>query len=377
MSSFFLFLLKIADSVWGILCSSSVWLIFSFIIAGIAHEFVRPELLKRTTVGSKSIKGIILTTLFGMLLPICSCGTASLGILMYYSGAYIGPALAFMTSTPMINPIALTLIYGLMGKKIAAVYLMTGLVVPVIVGMLANRFSGKKFCFDVLKGQVGLSDTEDREITSGNGRDLIKPEPEDRPSLTERILKGLRWSGVIYSPLISKYTVSGILLAGIILSIVPQSFIQSYLSNPEYVTPAGIVAVAALMYVCAVVHIPFIAAVVAAGAAPGVAVTFLMAGAATNIPELVTIAKTMGRRAALLYSVPVTILSVAVGYIADIMLGKDFSAVPDYEVTKSTIANANMLIIDFPDWLQGTCSVIILGLALLGLKKTVLRMHKG
>ena len=106
-------------------------------------------------------------------------------------------------------------------------------------------------------------------------------------------------------------------------------------------------------------------------AEPGLAVTFLMAGAATNIPELITIARTMGKRAALLYALPVTILAVAVGYITNIVLGHDFSAVPDYDVTKNTIANANMLIIDFPDWLQGICSVIILGLALLGSMKTI------
>ncbi len=373
MTPFFLFLTKIADSVWGILCSSSVWLIFSFIIAGIVHEFVSPELLKKISVGSKSIKGIILTTLCGMLLPICSCGTASLGILMYYTGAYLGPALSFMTSTPMINPIALVLIYGLLGKKIAVVYLITGLTVPVIVGVLANSFAGKSLCIRECKsGSFGkLSDKSSSISEMGNGRDLIKPEPEDRPALAERILRGLRWSAGRYSLLISKYTVSGMLVAGIVLSIVPQSFIQAYLSEPESITPLGILVVAALMYVCAVVHIPFIAALIAAGAEPGLAVTFLMAGAATNIPELITIARTMGKRAALLYALPVTILAVAVGYITNIVLGHDFSAVPDYDVTKNTIANANMLIIDFPDWLQGICSVIILGLALLGSMKTI------
>ena len=91
------------------------------------------------------------------------------------------------------------------------------------------------------------------------------------------------------------------LTAALIFSIFPQSAIQRYLGDPSFVSLLGITVIAALMYVCAVGHIPFIAAIVASGAAPGVAITFLMAGAATNISELITINRTIGKRAMLLY----------------------------------------------------------------------------
>ena len=85
------------------------------------------------------------------------------------------------------------------------------------------------------------------------------------------------------------------LIAGLIFNVVPQSFIQDYLGQPGFVSLLGITVIAALMYVCAVGHIPFIAALVASGAAPGVAITFLMAGAGTNIPELLTISRMIVR----------------------------------------------------------------------------------
>ena len=91
------------------------------------------------------------------------------------------------------------------------------------------------------------------------------------------------------------------LIAGLIFNVVPQSFIQDYLGQPGFVSLLGITVIAALMYVCAVGHIPFIAALVASGAAPGVAITFLMAGAGTNIPELLTISKMIGKRAMIMY----------------------------------------------------------------------------
>ena len=110
------FILRILNSSWNMLNSSSGWMIFSFIVAGVLHEFLKPEKVQKTAIGSSRVSGVFWTTISGMFIPICSCGTIPLGISMYYSGAYLGPTLAFMTSTPMINPIALLLAFGLLGK---------------------------------------------------------------------------------------------------------------------------------------------------------------------------------------------------------------------------------------------------------------------
>lgn len=367
MTSFFLFLLRAVDSGWGILCSSSVWLLLSFLISGFIREFFGSDCLKNTAVGSKKFTGIVLMTLSGLLIPVCSCGTAILGIACYYSGAYIGPTLAFMTATPMINPIALILVFGLMGREVGLFYLVTGLTVPLILGALSNLLLGKS----LYREKSFIKETLNPVTNSGTGgRSLIKAEPEDKPAFWERIIRGLRSSFGDFSLMISKYTVTAVIFAGIFLSIVPGSFIQEYLAEAQTVTPLGILVVGALTYVCAVVHIPFIAAVIASGAPPGVAVTFLMAGAATNIPELITIAKTMGKRAALTYSMFVSLMAVGAGYIADAVIGREISEMPDFAVTRGAIANANMLITDFPDLLQTLCSIIILCLAFAGFMKT-------
>ena len=105
------FLEKIIASTWNMLNSSSPWIIFSFLVAGLLHEFLKPEKIQKTAIGSGKISGVFWTTISGMFIPICSCGTIPLGISMYYSGAYLGPTLAFMTSTPMINPIASLLLF--------------------------------------------------------------------------------------------------------------------------------------------------------------------------------------------------------------------------------------------------------------------------
>ncbi|RGU94252.1 permease [Clostridium sp. AF15-17LB] len=366
------FILKILASAWNMLNSSSGWMIFSFVIAGVLHEFLKPEKVQKTAIGSSRVSGVFWTTVSGMFIPICSCGTIPLGISMYYSGAYLGPTLAFMTSTPMINPIALLLAFGLLGKEVAVIYLITGFVAPMIIGIAANRFAKDELHIGLKKKkeEPNLAMDTPKEEDAGKVEPMIQLEFEE-PGFWEKVKSGLHWSLTELSVTISKYTVTGMLIAGILFNVVPQSFIQDYLGNPGFVSLLGITVIAALMYVCAVGHIPFIAALVASGAAPGVAITFLMAGAGTNIPELLTISKTIGKRAMLMYFGMVAVISNAVGYITNRLLMPGFTPVLNYDQAQHTISYANKMIVVMPGWLQNICSGILVCYALYSLFKIV------
>ena len=365
------FIFSIIQSAWSMLNSSSSWMVFSFAVAGVLREFLKPEKIQKTAIGSKRISGVFWTTLSGMFIPICSCGTIPLGISMYYSGAYLGPTLAFMTSTPMINPLAVILAWGLLGKEITIIYIITGFVAPMIIGIVANHFAGNELHIGLrnknneeAEGTISLETDEEEEPA------MIQLEFEE-PSVWEKLKSGLRWSFTELSVTISKYTVSGMLIAGFLFTVVPQSFVQDYLGNPGMISLLGITVVAALMYVCAVGHIPFIAALVASGAAPGVAITFLMAGAGTNIPELLTISKTIGKRAMFMYFPMVVVISNLVGYLTNRLLMPGFNPVLDFDRTSHTIQQANKLIIALPDWGEWICSGILVAYAAYALLKAI------
>ena len=365
------FIFSIIQSAWSMLNSSSSWMVFSFAVAGVLREFLKPEKIQKTAIGSKRISGVFWTTLSGMFIPICSCGTIPLGISMYYSGAYLGPTLEVMTSTPMINPLAVILAWGLLGKEITIIYIITGFVAPMIIGIVANHFAGNELHIGLrnknneeAEGTISLETDEEEEPA------MIQLEFEE-PSVWEKLKSGLRWSFTELSVTISKYTVSGMLIAGFLFTVVPQSFVQDYLGNPGMISLLGITVVAALMYVCAVGYIPFIAALVASGAAPGVAITFLMAGAGTNIPELLTISKTIGKRAMFMYFSMVVVISNLVGYLTNRLLMPGFNPVLDFDRTSHTIQQANKLIIALPDWGEWICSGILVAYAAYALLKAI------
>ena len=188
---------------------ASGWLIVSFILAGVLHNVLSPKKFQKH-LGNKKLSSILKATISGMFLPICSCGVIPLGISMYYSGAYLGPVLAFMTSTPIINPIAVVLCLGLLGPKITIIYIIAGFTIPFIVGILGNTIS---------KDEVSMY-TEEEQV------EMIELEEEKR-TFWEKMKEGLKWSFDDLALTVSKYVILGMLCAGFITTVFPSSIIQN------------------------------------------------------------------------------------------------------------------------------------------------------
>ncbi|MHC1727048.1 MAG: efflux transporter SaoE [Syntrophobacteraceae bacterium] len=336
---------KIVLASMQILNDASVWLVMSFALAGLLHNFLKPDRLQRM-LGNRKFSSLVRGTVSGMLLPICSCGVIPLGLGLYYSGAYLGPTLAFMTATPIINPAAMLLAYGLLGPQIATIYLISGFFVPMVVGVIGNALGGPEL------QAPGLEQSVER----------IEMENADEIGLYRKLSAGLHWGFMDLGVMVSKYIVMGVFLAGLIMAVVPKSMIQDYLGNPGMISLAGVAVLGAVMYVCAVGHIPFIAALVASGAAPGIAVTFLMTGAATNLPELISIYKIIGKRAVAIYTLTMVTLSMLIGYMTNLLLLQEFIPFFNQAETTRMIGLANKLIVSAPKPLEYLCSGVILAL---------------
>jgi len=343
----------------GVLNDASVWLVLSFLLAGVLHHVLEPGRLHRA-LGNKRLSSLAKATLSGMLLPVCSCGVIPLGLSLYYSGAFLGPTLAFMAATPIINPAAAVLAYGLLGPGIATIYLVTGFVAPMVIGWIGNRVAGP-------------------ELQAPGAAGRLPPDSDRSPNvrLSVRIRSGIRWGFADLGTMVSRYVLYGMLLVGIISAIVPAGAIQDYLGNPGIVSLAGIAVLGAIMYVCAVGHIPFVAALVGAGAAPGVAVTFLMAGAATNLPELISISRIIGRRAAATYAASLVAVSLLAGWATNLLLMPGFTPVIDRGRAEGSARIASFLTLAAPPAVRWACSAAVVLLGCCSLWRSLARRFEG
>lgn len=337
------YLEDIGRASFNLLNMASVWIVISYLIAGVLHDIVPVEKLHRH-LGNKSFSALFKVMISGFVLPICSCGTVPLGIGMYYAGAYIGPVLCFMTATPIINPIALILSYGLLGKKLTVIYFVIGLFFPILIGWIANMTSGEELYYFQAYEMNGFAS------------DRI----QENRKIREKLKSGFTWMANDFALVISKYVVMGMIIAGFIMVTFPSAAIQKYLGNPSALSLINIAVLATVMYVCAVGHIPFIAALIAAGASPGSAVTFLIAGASTNIAELLSIYRMIGKRSAIIYGGVVTFCAVILGYITNLILLPNYQPQISIDRIDYSIRSANRLMVIFPKEVQYICSIIIL-----------------
>jgi uncharacterized membrane protein YraQ (UPF0718 family) len=327
---------------WEMLKISGVWLMFSFLICGVLHAFLRPEALQQS-LGNKKVFSLVKSTVSGMLLPICSCGVVPLALGLYYSGAYLGPTLAFLVATPVINPAALIMSYALLGREIATIYLICGFILPMITGWTANCLGGNEI-------------VSPAALKQGESRVRVQT---DTPRLLDRLKSGLIWSFQDLAVQTCRFILLGTAFAAILFAIMPTSFIQDYLSEPKFISLLGAALLGAVMYVCALGHIPFIAALVAAGTAPGIAITFLLSGVATNLPEIISIWKLIGKRAVVIYTSSVVLFGLAAGYATNVLLGGSF--VPQFDMSKAQagIDIVNKISFSFPSWLETLCAACV------------------
>ena len=303
------FLSRYTLTLWAITVESAPWVVVSLVLGGLIREFLPTSGLQRL-VNRHGMAGMGGAVILGALLPICSCGVVPLAISLYRSGVRIGPVMAFTAATPIINPAAVVLAFGLLGPELTAAYIALGLILPFLLGLAVERWGGAP-------------------VVKLNGQAAADPQAAPAVGLGTRLGRGLRWGLLELGPDVGFYLAVGILLAGAVMVAVPHAWLEQYLGGDAVLSLLVVGGLGAVIYVCAVAHIPLVATLLAAGAAPGAAVVFLLTGTATNLPELIVLYKTIDRRVVVLYVTMLVVMSFLAGLAINAWLLPGFEPVFD------------------------------------------------
>lgn len=300
---------QIASVAAGIVLDAGFWILLSLLAGGLVREFLPATRLREVMRGSGPV-GVAGAVGLGALLPMCSCGVIPLGVSFHLGGVRIAAVMAFMVATPVINPAALILAYALLGPQLTLAYLCFGLVAPFLVGYLVERVAGPSL--------TTVAARLDSCCASGAchaSRAAVAVSP------AKRIGRALRWGFAELGPTLGLYIGAGALLAGVLAVAIPADSIATYLGSSAPFTSLLLVALlGASIYVCAVAHIPLVAALLAAGASPGAAIVFLVTGAATNLPEFIALQRVFGTRAVIAYVASLVGLSLGAGMLVNLWL---------------------------------------------------------
>ncbi len=337
----------------GLLEEAGFWIVVSLVAGGLIHEFLdtaRIQRLMRKAGGASVPAGMAL----GAMLPICSCGVVPLTVTFYLGGVRLAAVIAFTIATPVINPAAVILSYALLGPQLTLAYVVFGLTAPLAVGYMAERWGSARMSPAAARLKsccCSASDAAGHAATAGAGA---------------RLVRAMRWGFGVLGPTLGFYIGIGVVLAAVLGTLVPADWISGHLGGASPLRSLLLVALfGASIYVCAVAHIPLVAAMLAAGAGPGAAIVFLVTGAATNLPEVFALQRVLGTRTVAVYLGGIVALSVLAGWLVNLWL-VDYRPILDPLSSLDLGDVASRLTPIVPEWLALASAVFVGMLAVWG-----------
>jgi uncharacterized protein len=322
------FISGFALSIWDTLREMSPFLLFGFLMAGLLSILVRPDLVERH-LGGRGPWQVIKAAVFGVPLPLCSCGVIPVAASLRRHGAGAGATTSFLISTPQTGVDSIMVTLSLLGPVFALFRPILAFLSGLFGGLLVNVFGYEK----------GAAPEEHAACTAE-----CCTEVEGR----SRLVRALKYGFITLPRDINKALIVGIFIAGIISAVFPPNSLAGLLGG-GIVSMVIMMAVGIPIYVCATASVPIAAALIAKGASPGAALVFLMTGPATNAATIATVWKIMGKRIAGIYLIAVAVSALASGLILDAI----FKARGIHEIT----AMGWMM----PGSISALCAVLLLG----------------
>lgn len=318
------------NSLWAIICEMSPYILLGFIIAGVLHVFVEQRVLSRHLSGN-SFSSVVKAALFGIPLPLCSCGVLPTAVSLRRQGAGKGATTSFLIATPQTGVDSIAATYSLLGLPFAILRPVAALVGAVFGGAMVNKFD---------------KDVDDETISCA-----VNEENKPRLSFLSKSIAALKYGLIDMVASVGPWLVTGLIIAALITVLVPDTLFVG-LSRYPILAMLAVVAVAVPMYVCATGSIPIAMSLMVKGLSPGIAFVLLMAGPAANFASLMVLSRTQGRKATFIYVASVVITAIAFGLLIDALPSRWF-------LPASSIAAVDACHVQI-GWFPTACSIILL-----------------
>lgn len=282
-----------------------LWLILAagFLISGLIHQFV-PRRIVEEHLGEKGLRPILISSVVGVILPVCCFGSLPIAITFRKKGASLGAVMAFLVATPATSVPALIVCWKLLGPAFTVYIFFAVIVIALVMGVVCNSL-------EIQTEKISSSDIKD---CCGNGCS----HPEHR-RFSAKMKDALRYAYITLPKEIGREILLGIALASLIVTFEPiQKFIQGYLTGPlGYIF---ILIVGLLTYVCSTASVPMADALIKSGMSHGQALCYLLVGPITSYGALLVIKKDFGWRILWIYVAVISALSLLFGIIYDILI---------------------------------------------------------
>ncbi len=313
----------------NILNAMSPFLLLGFFFAGLLRVYV-PRSAYSKYLAKPGFRSVFLAALFGVPLPLCSCGVIPTAMSIKREGASDGATVSFLIATPQTGVDSILATYGVLGLPFAIVRPIVALIVGVFGGLAVDRFSSPN------------------SVSSAAACEAKEP---DSKKLT--FVDALEYGFVEMLQDLGKWLTIGLVIAAAITAFVPMSFFE-VLSDHYMLNILVVLLLSIPMYVCSTGSIPIALSLLMMGVSPGAALVFLMAGPATNVATLAVLRKVLGMRTTLLYLASIILGAIAFAVLIDFALPREWFTSKLAAISACGACGAGAA------WWQIACSVLFI-----------------
>jgi uncharacterized membrane protein YraQ (UPF0718 family) len=275
-------------------------------VMGVVHTFVSPERTRAMRSGKRLGVGNVMAASLGIVTPFCSCSAVPLFIGFLQAGVPLGVTFSFLISAPMVNEVALALLFGMFGWKVAALYLVLGLTVAIVAGMVIGKLGMENQLEDWVRAMQNSQTSSATEVAA--------------MPWGERIGSGFTHVREIVGK-VWPYILAGIALGAGIHGYVPEDFMASIMGKdaPWWSVPAAVL-IGEPIYTNAAGIIPIVEALIGKGAALGTVLAFMMSVIALSAPEMIILRKVLKLPLIATFAGVVAVGILIVGYVFNAVL---------------------------------------------------------
>lgn len=243
---------------------------------GIIRTYFTPERTRKALDGKKTFTGNVMASALGIVTPFCSCSAIPLFLGFVESGVPLGVTFSFLIAAPMINEVAVILLYGMFGWKVAAIYIGTGLTIAIVAGWVIGLLKLEKWVEPwVYETHLGKNEEDEEKITFGSrislGYDAIKD------------IVGKVWI----------YVALGIAVGAGAHGYVPEDFMAALMGKSVWYSVPLSILIGIPLYSNAAGIVPIVSVLIEKGAALGTSLAFMMAVIGLSLPEMIILRKVL------------------------------------------------------------------------------------
>jgi len=273
-------------------------------VTGVLRSWFSPEKTRAILAGNREVLGYPLAAALGVLTPFCSCSSVPLFIGFVSAGIPLGVTFSFLIAGPMVGPVGLGLLFGLVGWQIAALYLVFGFSIATVAGWVMGRMGLERYLQDWV-----------REMNAGPVGEI----PDEPLTMVDRLKIGLGQVREIVGK-IWVWVVIGIAIGALIHGYVPEAILLRIMGGEAWWSVPAAVVVGVPMYTNAAGVVPIVEALLGKGAALGTTLAFMMSVIALSLPEMIILKQVLTLRLIATFIAVVSVGILATGFLFNVVL---------------------------------------------------------